>query len=149
MLVLVDTNVLLRVIEPRHAQHAEAAQSLRALRRVGHELCLVPQIHYEFWVVATRAPDQNGLGMTTTEAEAELLKLGPPLFRLLRDERAIYDRWRELVAKHDVQGKQAHDALLVAAMQRHGVTELVTFNVADFTQYAGINLLEPKAVARA
>lgn len=147
MLVLVDTNVLLRVIEPRHAHHTEAVQALRALRRAGHELCLVPQIHYEFWVVATRPVAHNGFGMTTADAEAELLKLGPPLFRLLRDERAIYDPWRELVGKYHIQGKQAHDARLVAAMQRHGLSDLLTFNAADFKAYAGINVLEPKAVA--
>ena len=143
MLILVDTNVLLRVVEPRHAQHAEAVGAIRANRPVGHELCLVPQIHYEFWAVATRPIAQNGLGMTTTEAEAELERLGPPLFRLLRDERAIYEPWRELVGKHRVQGKQAHDARLVAAMRRHSLTHLLTFNVADFQRYPGIVLLDP------
>jgi len=147
MLVLVDTNVLLRVVEPRHTQHAQAVAALRANRQAGHELCLVPQIHYEFWVAATRPIAQNGLSMTTTEAEAELQKLGPPLFRLLRDERAIYSPWRDLVGKYHVQGKQAHDARLVAAMQRHGLTHLLTFNVADFQRYPGINLLDPYALA--
>lgn len=147
MLVLVDTNVLLRVVEPRHEHHAQAVAALRGLRRDGHELCLIPQIHYEFWVAATRPIAQNGLSMTTTEAEAELRKLGPPLFRLLRDERAIYDSWRELVGKHHVQGKHAHDARLVAAMQRHGLTHLLTFNVADFTRYPGITVLDPNALA--
>lgn len=148
MLVLVDTNVLLRVVEPRHPHHAEAAQSLRTLRSDGHDLCLVPQFHYEFRVVATRPVAQNGLGMTTAEAEAELGKLGTPLSRLLRDERAIYDRWRGLIGKHHVEGKQAHDARLVAAMERHGLTNLLTFNVNDFKNYAGIRLLEPASVAR-
>ena len=145
MLILVDTNVLLRVVEPGHAQHAQAAAALRAWRLAGHELCVVPQVHYEFWVAATRPIAQNGLGMTAAEAEAELQKLGPPLFRLLRDERAIYAPWRELVARHDVQGKQTHDARLVAAMQRHHLTQLLTFNLADFQRYPGIELLDPSA----
>ncbi len=127
MLVLVDTNVLLRVIEPGHSHHTQAVAALRALRLAGHESCVVPQIHNEFWVAATRPIAQNGLSMTTVEVEAELLKLGPPLFRLLRDERVIYDRWRELVGKYGVQGRQAHDARLVAAMQRHELTNLLTF----------------------
>lgn len=143
MLVLVDTNVLLRVIEPRHPQHDDAVRSLRLLRGGGHDLCVAPQIHYEFWVVATRPIALNGLGMTTDEAESALLQFSPPLFRLLRDERVIYDRWRELVNKHQVMGKQAHDARLVAAMERHGLTSFLTFNVDDFQRYSGIKVLEP------
>lgn len=147
MLVLVDTNVLLRVIEPRHPHHGEAVRALRSLRARGDELCVVPQIHYEFWVVATRAITLNGLGMSTVEAEAELVLLGPPLFRLMRDERAIYDRWRGLINMHRVEGKQAHDAHLVAAMERHGLTRLLTFNVDDFKRFSAITLLEPAEVA--
>jgi predicted nucleic acid-binding protein len=143
MLALVDTNVLLRTVDPAHLQHALAAAHLRACRLAAYELCVVPQVHYEFWVVATRAVAQNGLGMTTAEATAQLAKLGPPLFRLLRDERAIYDEGREVVARHQAQGKQAHDARLVAAMRRHGITYLVTFNTTDFQRYPGITLLDP------
>lgn len=37
MLVLIDTNVLLRVVEPRHIHHAAAVAALRANRQAGHE----------------------------------------------------------------------------------------------------------------
>lgn len=147
MLVLVDTNVLLRLIEPQHAHHSVAFRALRALRNGGDELCVVPQIHYEFWVVATRAVAHNGLGMTTAEAKNELLKLGPPLFRFLRDERAIYDEWQSLVVEYEVNGRRAHDARLVAAMRRHGLSDLLTFNAADFRSYQELTILEPGEVA--
>lgn len=143
MLVLVDTNVLLRAMEPRHLRHRDAVESLRSIRSTGHEPCLVPQIHYEFLVVATRPVAQNGLGMTPEEADAELINLGTPLFRLLRDERANYDRWRDLVSRYRVEGKSAHDKRLVAAMQRHGISDILTFNVADFRKYVGINPFKP------
>ena len=32
------------------------------------ELLIIPQAQREFWVVATRPRQQNGLGMTTVEA---------------------------------------------------------------------------------
>lgn len=146
MLILVDTNVLLRVVEPRHAQHDQAIAALRMLRSAGHELCVVPQVHYEFWVVATRPSEQNGLGMSTADAEAVLIRLGPPLFRLLRDERAIYDPWRQIVRDFGVQGKHAHDARLVAAMTRHGLNEFLSFNVVDFKRYSAINMLDAQIV---
>lgn len=143
MLVLVDTNVLLRAADQTHAHYALATSGMRACLEAGHDLCVVPQIHYEFWAVATRPAAKNGLGMTTAEAETMLRKLGPPIFGLLRDERAIYDVWCELVTRHQVQGKNAHDARLVAAMRRHGITHLLTFNVADFRRFQDVILVDP------
>jgi predicted nucleic acid-binding protein len=144
MRVLVDTNVLLRAAEPTHVHHARAVTAIRSLRIAGDALCLVPQVHYEFWVVATRPVVSNGLGMTADEAEQSLAQFRPPLYRFHRDERAIYDAWRELVFTHSVIGKQGHDARLVAAMQRHGITHLLTFNVSDFTRFGEISVIEPK-----
>ncbi len=40
--------------------------------------------------------------------------------------------WETLVSKHQILGKQAHDANLVAVMLVYGVRELLTFNGADF-----------------
>lgn len=144
MLVLLDTNVLLRALEPGHSHHGDAVQALRRLRRDDHVPCVVPQVHYEFWVAATRPLALNGLGMSAAEARAELLRLGPPLFRLLRDERAIYDKWRDLIEKYGAQGKQAHDARIVPAMVRHEVTHLLTFNGGDFQRYTEITLIDPR-----
>jgi predicted nucleic acid-binding protein len=133
--------------EPSHSQHEVAVSALRALPKRGYKPCIVPQVLYEFWVVVTRPIEQNGLGMRAVEAELELNRLGPPLFRLFRDERAIYDRWRQLVATVGALGKSAHDARLVAAMERHGLTHLLTFNTADFLRYAGITVIEPQSIA--
>ena len=146
MLTLLDSNVLLRAAEPSHAQHGIAVAALRALRKAGYDPCVVPQVLYEFWVVATRPIEQNGLGMSAAEAESEVTRLGPPLFRLFRDERAIYDRWRQLVVPLNITGKNAHDARLVAAMQRHGLTHLLTFNVGDFRRYPGIQVVQPQSI---
>jgi predicted nucleic acid-binding protein len=42
-----------------------------------------------------------------------------------------------------VQGKQAHDARLVAAMKRHSINQILTFNTADFARYAEITAISP------
>jgi hypothetical protein len=55
-------------------------------------------------------------------------------------------QWRNLVAANDVKGKNAHDARLVAAMQRHGLTDLLSFNKRDFARYAAINTFTPAEV---
>jgi len=100
---------------------------------------------YEYWVVATRPSENNGLGMTVANADAAISQW-IAVFRLLLDERGIFDFWRELVATYDVKGKNAHDARRVAAMQRHGLTDLLSFNKPDFTRFAAINTYTPADV---
>jgi predicted nucleic acid-binding protein len=144
--VLLDTNVLTRWVNIQDPLQSKAVESIRAIRTGGHVPALVPQNHYEFWVVATRPIEANGLGLTTAEASVEIDRMGAPLFHLLQDERAILPRWRELVETYRVQGKPAHDARLVAAMLRHGLSYLLTFNVADFTRYKEVTAVHPDEV---
>lgn len=145
MQILVDTNVLLRIAEPAHPMHPVALRATGHLRGTKSELVVVPQNLYEFWVVATRPADVNGLGKSAAAAEILLLQV-LRFFRLLRDERAVFGRWKWLVLKYGVHGVKAHDARLVAAMNRHGVTQLLTFNAADFSRYQGITVLTPGEV---
>lgn len=112
------------------------------MRRRGYRPAIVPQVLYEFWVVATRPHDQNGLGMSIEEAERDLAK-SVQKFDLFRDERAIFDFWHELVVQHEVHGKNAHDARLVAAMKRHGINHLLTFDEREFSRYPAITVVNP------
>ncbi|QDV73218.1 type II toxin-antitoxin system VapC family toxin [Botrimarina mediterranea] len=145
-MILVDANVLLRLVQPSHSMHPVALEALSRLRQGSQLLAVVPQILYEYWVVATRPTDVNGLGLTAEEADADVAKL-IQRFRLLRDERSVFERWHELVVEHKVLGKNAHDARLVAAMQRHGMSRLLTFNGGDFNRYSGVEVLNPQTVA--
>ncbi len=142
MKVLVDTNVLLRIAQAGHPHRPAAAEAVVQLIAADHELCVVPQVLYEFWVSATRPEPVNGLGMDCAAAERSLDELVRE-FRLLRDERGVYGFWRSLIAAHQVQGKLAHDARLVAAMQRHGLNDILTFNKPDFARFTGIRVLTP------
>jgi len=146
MRILIDTNVLLRSAEPGHAHYQSSVDSIDIFRRTGHELTIVPQVLYEFWSVATRPIANNGLGMSPVDAHSELESI-KSLFRLLRDERGIYAIWAQLVLTNSVKGKQAHDARLAAATQRHNVSHLLTFNTADFTRYSFVIAVSPVDVA--
>lgn len=145
MSVLVDTNVLLRSIEPRHRMQRAADDSVQTLRRQGERLVLAPQNVYEFWVVAMRPVAQNGLGLTSLEAAAEVSRF-KSLFGLLADSAAIMPAWERLVLRHQVVGKNAHDARLVAAMIVHGIDRLLTFNTADFARYQQITVISPEDI---
>lgn len=147
MLVLADTNILLRAAKPDHSEHAPTLAALARLRGGGYEPVIVPQCCYEYYVVATRPVERNGLGLDPAEAEADLATC-LRLFRLLKDERAVFDAWRNVVAGYLVRGKAAHDARLIAAMRRQQVTHLLTFNSADFSRYAGeITIVDPRRAA--
>ena len=124
MRILVDTNVLLRIAQVASPHRQAAKQALVALDDAKVVLCLVPQVIYEFWAAATRPISVNGLGMDPPSAEQSIQQLQRD-FVLLRDERGIFPRWQSLVTAYQVRGKTAHDARLVAAMQRHGLTNLL------------------------
>jgi predicted nucleic acid-binding protein len=68
------------------------------------------------------------------------------VFTLLPDEPAIHAVWKQLVTAHGVIGSQVYDARLVAAMRVHGISRILTFNVADFAPY-GIEVLHPSVVS--
>lgn len=141
MKILLDTNVLCRLADRGHPFHSAADDAVRLLRDSGHALCIVPQVLHEYWVVVTRPTVDNGLGMSP-EVVDKAIDLWLELFTLLRDERGIFAAWRDLIRLHKVIGKSAHDARLVAAMQRHNISHLLTFNVADFKRYPGIELID-------
>ena len=125
--------------------HQEALDAVRLLIQQGHKLHVVPQNFYEFWVVATRPANVNGLGKTAAEALADLVCF-EGLFHWLDETTPLYSVWKNLVASTPVLGKNAHDARLVAAMTVHGLTHLLTFNAQDFRQYPGITAVTPADV---
>jgi predicted nucleic acid-binding protein len=142
MNTLVDTNILARSASPDHHQHTLAQDAVRVLLKQGERLCIVPQVLYEFWTVATRPVSQNGLGKSVAEARADVAHF-KRLLRFYRDERAIFEQWEILCDLYNVQGKAAHDARLAAAMLRHRMDAILTFNASDFSRYADIKIITP------
>jgi hypothetical protein len=109
MNILVDTNLLLREVQSGHTQHRAAVEAENFLRLRGDTLCLVPQVLYEFWAVATRPTAVNGLGLSPAQAATEITRF-KSLFVLLADTAAIFPEWERLVTTYAVSGKNAHDA---------------------------------------
>lgn len=144
MACLVDTNVLLRSLQPHHSMHQDAVEAIASLLQKGETVNIVPQVVIEFWNVCTRPVANNGLGLTPAQTETEVQKV-EALLKLLPDSSAIYDEWRKLVIAHAVSGVEVHDARIVAAMKIHGVTHLLTFNEKDFKRFQGITVVKPSA----
>jgi predicted nucleic acid-binding protein len=146
MRYLVDSNVLLRLLQRNDPHHSTIRQAVRSLLARGDELCCAPQNIVELWNVSTRpASARGGFGLTSTETDRRV-RLIERVFTVLEETRAVYAEWRRLVVSHSVMGVQVHDARIVAMMNVHGVTHLLTLNGADFTRYAGITCVAPDQV---
>ena len=125
--------------------HQIVRQSIKTLERKGEILVVVPQVLVEFWAVATRPANVNGLGMTTDEAESELENL-QKLFKVLPENAQIFDEWKTFVAKYKVSGKVTHDARIVAAMTVHKIENILTLNPNDFKRFTEITAVRPQDV---
>jgi predicted nucleic acid-binding protein len=145
MKYLVDTNILLRLVQKNSPMHLDTQRAILTLKKQGEFLCIIPQNIIEFWAVATRYLDKNGLGLSITQAEEESEKL-KKIFILELDTPQIFTEWESLVIKYQVMGKQVHDARLAAAMVAHNITHLLTFNVEDFKRFSDIVVVDPRSI---
>ena len=101
MRVLVDTNILLRSAQPNHPQSSQATLFASRLIRQGDALFFCSQNVAEFWNVATRPADKNGIGLSHEEALREVSSI-EGLLTLLPDIPAIYTAWKAVVRDYQV-----------------------------------------------
>jgi len=145
MRVLVDTNILLRSAQPTHPLCSEATSAVSKLLRQEDAVFFCPQNIAEFWNVATRPAEVNGLGFSHEEVLQEVASI-ESLLTLLPDIPAIYPVWKRLVQDHRVQGVKVYDARLVAVMSVYLIDTILTFNVADFKRYGNISAIPPASM---
>jgi predicted nucleic acid-binding protein len=143
---LVDTNVLLRQLEPAHDHHPAAVAATSRLIERGETLHIAAQSIAEFWAVATRPSAQNGLGLDVAAAASAVAEIERTFEVLLSDESRVYEHWKRLIVEQRVTGRRVFDARLAAVMLAHDVGRVLTFNGADFASF-GVVVLEPRAVA--
>lgn len=145
-LCLLDSNVLLRWIQPRDPDYVTVQSALDALVRQSAVLCYTSQYLAEFWNACARPPDRNGYGLSPQETDRRARMFEAKL-RLLPDNSLVHEEWRKLLVTHNVRGVQVHGARLAAAMIVHGVPRMLTFNERDFARYPGIEALHPRSVS--
>jgi predicted nucleic acid-binding protein len=150
-MILVDTNIPLRIAQIGHPHRQPALDALQLLTlRDRERFAIAPQSLYEMYVVCIRPASANGFGYTSPQACAEIAAAGA-LFEILPETAQVYPTWEGLVAKHAVLGKHAHDVRLVALMIQHRIPSLLTFNDADFrpfTEIQSINRFDLLSIPR-
>jgi predicted nucleic acid-binding protein len=145
MSILIDTNILLRSVQPSHPMHPVALRALERLLTGTEPLYIAIQNVAEFWNAATRPLVHNGLGMTVGQAAEEVKRL-EVFFQIISESAASYAEWKTLVTTHGVSGAQVHDARLAAVMKANAIAKIVTFNVPDFSRFAGIEAIHPDQI---
>lgn len=146
MRYLVDTNVLLRLLQRNDPNYSTIRQAVRILMARGDELCCAPQNIVELWNVSTRPMiARGGFGLTLAETERRV-RLIERIFTILEETSAVYLEWRRLVVDNSVAGVQVHDARIVSMMNVHSITHILTLNVGDFSRYTAIISLTPDEI---
>ena len=142
-LVLLDSNILIRWLQPRDLSFPAIEASIARLAHEGSVLCYTSQNLAEFWNVLTRPAGRNGYGLTPAQADVYAQQV-ERRFRLLVDNVAIHEEWRKLLVTSGVSGVQVHDARLAAAMRVHGVQRILTLNKSDFIRFEDIEAVHPQ-----
>lgn len=140
---LFDTNILLRLSDRISANYALARDATYILIEQGHKCCLTSQIIIEFWVVATRPTEVNGLGWTPERTKNQINQF-LTRFTVLEETPEIFTLWFQLVTDYNIKGKRTHDIRLLAVMKAHSITHLLTFNPDDFVPLPNIIILQPQ-----
>ena len=125
MRALVDTNVLLRLVNVSDQQHFTAAHFIDEVKRRGDVPTVGPQVIQEIWAVTTKSRAANGLGLSSDDALALTNEIAAR-FDLLHDRRTVIAEFPQLMSQHQVRGTNSYDGRRVAAMRPHGIPNLLT-----------------------
>lgn len=144
---LLDTNIVLRLSNPADRQHELVVQAVASLLEQADECYLTAQILIEFWVVATRPTDVNGLGWSIEQVRHIIDRLRDR-FPLAEETQQIFPIWLNLVTENQIKGKRTHDARIIATMLASNIDCILTLNPDDFSGISGITVVHPQEVKR-
>lgn len=139
--VFVDSNILVYAAVESSVFNQRSVDALSVLWSRGVRLCISRQVLREFASVLTRPGLFDPPFNTSTACTAVQDLIND--FDLLEDGPQTTESWLQLLARFDVQGKQVHDANIIATMLSHKVECLLTHNAADFARYGSLVRLLP------
>lgn len=144
---LLDTNVVLRLSNPSDISHKLVTEAIATLLTQQNDCYLTAQVLIEFWVVATRPTDVNGLGWSVEQTHTVIEQLLDQ-FPCADETPHIFSGWLSLVNEHQVKGKRAHDVRLAALMLSSGISQILTLNPKDFSGIPGISTVQPQDIIK-
>jgi predicted nucleic acid-binding protein len=142
---LLDTGILLRLINADDSAYATVEQAVDSLIARREQLLITTQNLAELWNVATRPTANNGLGLSPSKVADLFVQTIDPICAVVTEIDSSISEFRRLLAKYAVVGKQVHDARLVAMMLAWQIENTLTLNDCDFRRYEpeGIRVVTP------
>ena len=90
------------------------------------------QVLREFLAVTTRP---GAVLPPTLDALTQAVRQFAAEFEIADEDAAVTAILLDLLKSRPIQGKQIHDANIVATMRRYGIPSLLSHNTTDFTRY--------------
>jgi predicted nucleic acid-binding protein len=148
MAYLLDTGVLLRLVNVQDQSHAVVRQAIERLTADKEELFITTQNVAELWNVGTRPVADNGLGLSIAIVAKLLEGLIEPICAILFERHTLHSEFKRLSLQYGVSGKQVHDARLAAQMLTWNIERILTLNDRDFRRYEpeGIEVVHPNSL---
>jgi predicted nucleic acid-binding protein len=146
MRFLLDTGILLRLVDQRDPWHDAVETAVGTLGNRGDALFITTQNIAEFWNVATRPAANNGLELPPAIVANLFSAVIEPTCAVLEERSAL--EFRRLLTQYSVVGKQVHDARLVAMMLVWHVDNVLTLNERNFRRFEpdGIAIVSPASL---
>lgn len=148
--ILVDTNILLRLTKlglPFSESESVEGHSFESTLLEQYAPCITFQNLAEYWSVAGRSEDANGLAFKPEEIFQQVNRFRDA-FDLLPNEPSAVDIWMKLCRKYQVSGKRAHDVRLASSALANGVVKILTLNSKDFENFEEVQVLTPDSISR-
>lgn len=142
---LLDTNIILRFMNPSDKQHGSVTEAVAILLAQGDECYLAPQVLIEVCVVATRPTHVNGLGWSV-DYTRQLIEQLVERFPTVNELPQIFPAWLDLVTNLKVKGKRTHDMRIIALMRVSEIRHILTLNPDDFSGVSDITVLHPQDI---
>jgi predicted nucleic acid-binding protein len=142
---LLDTNIILRFANSQSQEYNLIRNTISEILLRGGQCFITSQVIIEFWVVATRPVNVNGLGWTvkqTTQAVQMLISQ----FDLLAETPDVFSIWLNLVTTYNISGKRTHDIHILAVMIAHNISHVLTLNPKDFIDVPEITIIHPQNI---
>src|SRR5688572_20462288 len=110
MATLLDTGIVLRLVDKQDRLHAIVEQAVDALIRRQEELPITTQNIAGLWNVATRPAANNGLALSPAAIATLYEQAIEPISEVLPETRSVPYHLKRLLTPYGATGKQVHDA---------------------------------------
>lgn len=139
MKILLDTNVLIRIVKKRHPEYSITMKAIAKLLSQGEELFYSPEGLVEMCVVLRRAFGQKRSG--TLKA----IRLIESVFYLI-DNSDYLTAWIKLYRKCSLGVNLLYDLKFVAIAVENGMDAILTFDTKHYQRFKEINILNPRSI---